>query len=116
MIVPPVIIDERGDITLFSTASAAALKMEPVDVLNAEYDVYDSEGQVLSPVVTNDGRRVDLVELERPRYAPETLRTHLQTFIEAVGPERVGVTGEEVRHASLARLVEILSSFELRSY
>jgi hypothetical protein len=48
--VPPVIINENGDVSVYRTADAAAQKLEPIDVENNEYTAFDSEGYPLQLV------------------------------------------------------------------
>ena len=57
---PPIVLDEHGDISLLSTAEAAARYVEPIDVRNDEYIAYDSAGFLLKldptePVVSISG-------------------------------------------------------------
>jgi len=54
---PPIIADNRGDLCVFETVAQAESYMEPVDVRNGEYVVFDSEGRLLVPVVASNGNR-----------------------------------------------------------
>jgi hypothetical protein len=54
---PPIIADNRGDILVFDTPTQAASYMEPIDVRNNEYRVFDSEGRLILPEVDSNGRR-----------------------------------------------------------
>jgi len=49
---PPIVIDEHGDISLSPSVEAAARYIEPIDVRNNEYVVYDSTGYLLQLVPT----------------------------------------------------------------
>ena len=61
---PPIILNETrqpgvpGDISFFDTIERAVQYVEPVDVENCEYEVFDIRGQLLALTV-----RDDLVEL-----------------------------------------------------
>jgi hypothetical protein len=54
---PPIIADNRGHTLVFETPAEAESYMEPVDVRNGEYRVFDSEGRLLMPQVDSKGRR-----------------------------------------------------------
>ena len=53
----PIIADNRGDVCVFETIAQAESYMEPVDVRNGEYVVFDSEGRLLLPAVASNGNR-----------------------------------------------------------
>ena len=46
-VVAPVVVDEHGDIQIYSTVEEAQSRMEEVDVENGEYQVHDSIGNRL---------------------------------------------------------------------
>jgi hypothetical protein len=51
---PPIIINENGDISIYDSLEKAELDIEPPDVKNNIYTIYDSEGLMLTPVVIDD--------------------------------------------------------------
>ena len=67
---PPIIVNENGDVTLYQSAETAARALEPIDVKNNEYVVYDSEGFVLllecaGPRVFISGRAASQPQAEK---------------------------------------------------
>lgn len=44
---PPIIVDANGDIMFFSSVAELQQSLEPIDVLNGEYQVFDCEGRRL---------------------------------------------------------------------
>jgi hypothetical protein len=50
-IVPPIILDENGDVQAYPSVSAVIRHLEVVDVLNNEYTFHDSTGRVLEAKV-----------------------------------------------------------------
>ena len=77
---PPIVIDENGDITLYQSAEAAGCALEPVDVQNGEYVVYDSEGFILTLIC--QGPRVLIGGRASHGPEPEKLVAALQSFWE----------------------------------
>ena len=51
---PPIIISENGDIYFYTTLEEAERDIEPPDVSNGIYVIYDSEGLVLTPTIVDD--------------------------------------------------------------
>lgn len=51
---PPIIINESGDITLFSSLEEAEKYLEAIDVINGVYQGYDAEGHPLKLKALND--------------------------------------------------------------
>lgn len=50
----PIIINANGDIYFYDSLEKAELDIEPTDVKNNEYIIYDSEGLLLIPVAVED--------------------------------------------------------------
>ena len=50
----PIIINANGDVEFYETLEKAQLDIEPTDVENNEYVIYDGEGLLLNPVVIDD--------------------------------------------------------------
>jgi hypothetical protein len=49
--IPPIVIDDHGDIAFYPTVEAASIEMEAIDVLDAAYEAFDSHGRRLSLIV-----------------------------------------------------------------
>lgn len=74
-----VIGDEHGDVFVLETVSAAEQYLEPIDIRNEEYSLYNGLGQRLIPTVYIDryGTERTKIEQESPferSYAPEVRR------------------------------------------
>ena len=55
----PIVVSERGDITVFDTMEAAEKYLEAPDVENFEYEIFDSVGNVLyASVEVVRGKRI----------------------------------------------------------
>ena len=107
---PPIFIDEHGDIRAFGSVAEAAADLEAIDVLNGEYEAFDSNGQ---PLVLRAERWSDPVSItmnaeDLPR--PDELARRLRSYVERVGPDRVGLVGP-VEAAPLRRLVLAVADF-----
>lgn len=50
----PIVINADGDVYFYDSLEKAELDIEPPDVLNNIYVIYDSEGLLLIPVVVDD--------------------------------------------------------------
>ena len=90
---PPIVIDEHGDISLFSSVESAARYVEPMDVRNNEYIAYDSAGFLLKlvptePVASISGRLSDLPHQEQLVHA-------LHSFLERTSGAPAEVTSLE---------------------
>lgn len=79
---PPIVIDENGDISFFSSVEAAARKIEPIDVRNNEYVGYDSKGFILRLVPTEPVVSIVGYASEFPQ--PEQLTALLRSFVKRV--------------------------------
>jgi hypothetical protein len=58
--IPPIIIVEHGDVTIFDSVSKAQIGIEPIDVINGEYIAYDKDGRVLHLEVQKDEKLLPL--------------------------------------------------------
>ncbi len=61
----PIIIYEHGDILSFDSLAEACNYVEPIDVKNNEYIVYDSTGEILNFEVVVRRKKVFFVGLEK---------------------------------------------------
>jgi len=60
---PPIIVNNRGDVGIFDSVERAERDLEPIDIRNGEYVIYDSEGRLVECVITT-------------RFLNETVRLH----------------------------------------
>ena len=84
----PLIVDCKGDIGIFSDPKLAELEMEAIDVRNGEYEVHDSEGQVVIPCIEQNERGVELVRLRTSEAAvieADRVRNKLERLLEHFG-------------------------------
>ncbi len=79
--VPPVFIDDHGDVSVFRSVPDAAKSIEPIDVQNCEYAGYDSLGRLLK--LSTDGRFVRISLAERAPIHAEQLLATLRSFLSA---------------------------------
>ena len=75
----PIVIDENGDLSFFTSKELAQRWLEPVDVEAGEYVGYDAEGRLLSITAVDEySVRIDLLDAA-PTHAP-VLKEKLQAF------------------------------------
>lgn len=103
----PIIVVEGGDISVFWSTDAVQISLEPVDVEDGIYDVFDAVGNILTCVVVDGSVRLSAGTLMRSDS--DSLKMRLRQFVEHVGPERVGLQGAE--YASLETLVAAVAKF-----
>lgn len=114
----PIIVNASGNIYFYTTQDDAELDMEPLDVRNDYYTVYDGTGRrltlaiVLKPVRIFCGLCTALIEHTvitgsepHPTHAAE-LRQALVAYYELVGLDRLHLTPATLQSASLADLVQ----------
>lgn len=103
----PIVIDERGDISLFPSLADASREMEAIDVVDAAYEAFDSSGRRLSLGVSEGLVRIWL----DPQSAaePDELLRRLRHFIVRAGSDRIGVG--DVEAISLEAAVRALARF-----
>lgn len=105
--VPPIVIDDHGDLALYATVEAASMDMEAIDVLDDVYEAFDSHARRLSLEV-----REGLVSIRLdPQFVPQPdeLLRRLRHFIAPVGADRVGV--DNVNTVSLDGAIRALARF-----
>lgn len=76
---PPIVLDQRGDMSIFRSVEDAARYLEPVDVRNGEYIAYDSAGFLLSLVPTGPVVGIPGHLSDQPH--PEQLARALHAFL-----------------------------------
>ena len=81
--VPPIFIDEHGDISTFRSVPDASRYVEPIDVQNREYSGYDSLGRLLELSTDGCSVRISLAERE-PNHGKQLLAA-LRGFLRACG-------------------------------
>lgn len=85
----PVIINENGDVYFYDCLEKAELDIEPPDVKNNIYVIYDSEGLLLIPVVMDDPV-YDIVKIRASdEKRPLELMETLISFLSEVGHDSV---------------------------
>jgi hypothetical protein len=98
------VIDENGDITVYSSAEQARRSLEAIDVRDNAYEAFDStglrlvlaaEGDIVLPFIPGDGDA-----------DPSGFADRLRQFIKNVGPNRYGPL--DVQDASLDTLLAAL--------
>jgi hypothetical protein len=112
----PIIIDENGDITVYSTAQEAERAMEAIDVRNGEYKAYDADAFCLDLAVVDDRMSIFGTESVRLRYLPDALarpaelQQALARFLVAIGHDR-----NEVQGAPLDKLIAAVQAGQNKS-
>jgi hypothetical protein len=82
-IVPPVIVDENGDVQPYPSVESAIRAVEAVDVANNEYAFYDSTGRVLEGHVQKG--KVNLVLTSRFESDSPLLRRRILQVLSLLG-------------------------------
>ena len=99
--VPPVFINEHGDLSVFRSVSDATAWIEAIDVQNEEYCGYDSLGRSLN--LSTDGFSVRISLAERVPTHVESLLAILHSFLHALS--------DPVAEDSSYQLPELVSHF-----
>jgi hypothetical protein len=81
----PIIVDERGEVSIFETAETAEHAIEAVDVDNYKYIVYDARGQLLAFKAIGPNRQLVLEEAEPTPTHVENLVQTLISFLRRTG-------------------------------
>jgi len=111
---PPIIVNEKGDVELYDDPSDAERDLEPIDVRNEEFTVFDSRGLRLIPTVTEDGLRVRLKDSIPPDYQADQLVAVLRRFLSKLGEDRSGVDENRIWRMALSELVSSLRAAQER--
>jgi hypothetical protein len=107
--VAPIVIDEHGDIQIYQTVAIACRSLEAIDVLNDEFEAFDSNGRAL--VLLAQENRVSLALPADSHPNPAELERRLRRYINAIGADRMGVANLD--RAPLAVMLQALISFDL---
>ena len=103
----PIIIDNCGDVLVFSSVAAASSYMEAVDVLNAEYVGYDCDGRLLDISVAEQSRVTISIAEDEPSHC-DALRKTLVDFL-----TYMKVSKDWLSAANLEELVTEASKFKV---
>lgn len=104
-IVPPVIVDENGDVQPYHSMESAIRAVEAVDVANNEYAFYDSTGRVLEGRVQKG--KVSLIPTSRFESDSTSLRERILQVLSLLG-----VAEQNLKSAPFSDLAYLL----LRAY
>jgi len=80
--IPPIFVDDHGDVSAFRSVSYAESWMEPIDIQNCEYTAYDASGRILA--LSADRRRVHISLAEKEPTHSEPLAKALRHFLRRV--------------------------------
>jgi hypothetical protein len=110
--IPPIIVEEYGNLMFFRSAAYAERYLEPIDVKNEEYKAYDGIGRRLTLGVAKKEARFfygifkDTIEVvtvrdESGADAAAELRQILRGFL-----EQFGISWKSTEEAALETLIE----------
>lgn len=111
-VLPPIIVDENGDLEVYRDVEDACSALEAIDVLDGVYVAYDSRGYPLS-IETSGSIATGMSISPGTTPRPDDLVRRLRHFVESVGSDRVGV--DSVESVSLEHLLAALLRFFNRS-
>jgi hypothetical protein len=111
----PIFVDAKGDVSSFESIEAAERALEPIDVENNEYKVFDRDGLLLRATVTPDQLRVRLSDSSPPDRQPDELTAVLRRFLSSLGTGLTGFPDDELWRAPLPALVERMQALESRA-
>jgi hypothetical protein len=100
-IVPPVIVNEDGDVQAYPSVQSAILDVEAIDVLKDVYTFHDSTGRILKAQVRNG--EVSLVSTSVLEPDIDSLRKRILRFLRLSG-----VSNEGLSNAGLSELSRLL--------
>ena len=102
-----VISTHGGHVDLFDTLSSAEMYLEPVDIENGEYEIYDAKGWAISPKVTHENEVI--LDLAEPKVNFEDrLKAHIVCFLNTI--DAVNSIDES---RCLEYLIQRLKSFQI---
>ena len=104
---PPILAWEDNDLlSVYSSVRAFCSYVEWIDVLDGVYEVFDSAGRTLVPIVS--GYLVFGVSVDESKPADTELMTRrVRSYLELVGPELYGFA--DVAGASLGDMLAAMS-------
>jgi hypothetical protein len=107
----PIIVNDSGDVLVFTTVAKAESYLEPIDILKGENEVYDSDGvRLTASILKNDrGRERVTLRFTEPRVQDaERLRVILTRFL-----SKVSDAPQPFASLSLEQLVETSLRFKI---
>jgi len=114
---PPLIVNEHGDISIYSDVDVMLCSLESIDVENGEYQVFDSEGRkvelsataekVLFGLLIGDGK-IGISKVEDEPTHADLLK---KLLVAAILSQRAAVDAE----LSLEELIKVASNFDGQS-
>lgn len=110
--IPPIIAVSTGtdgDVLVFGTLERAIEYLEPVDVRESEYAVYDGEGRLLRASADSDAGPVRITEAERVPTHQDPLRRALVSLLAAQPGGNIDTTA-----STLPDLVNRCLEFRIR--
>lgn len=122
----PILLYSDGEFAVYKSIEAAESDLEPIDVLNNEYTIYDAAGQLLEasvPEVPLAGwrRRIwgatvrgPVVKINRSasgEVGGSELEDRLRNYLRTIGGGKTGIRTTELESASLAWLLRWVCSW-----
>ncbi len=107
---PPIVLLNRGDVQLYASAKAVEIHVELIDVLNGEYEVYDSTGSLLNfgvgttPRWWGESQIIKLTPSPPELVHPLELRLALLGFF--IHNPNLGEAHESLFNCSLSELID----------
>jgi hypothetical protein len=98
----PIVFLEHGDVMLFPDADHASRYIEPLDVINQEYEAYDAVGTPLKLVTNGLTNPVTILVDASKDQASEKVRSAIVNFL-----THSGVSGDEASTAPLSTLLDM---------
>ena len=108
----PIIAHNKGDVLVFESVELAEQYLEPIDVVNGEYAIYDSRGRRINGVIVTH-RGVEHVRLEPASDsggAADELRRVLVAFL----THALNVPDGGLHESSLEDLVKAAQQFKTK--
>ncbi len=107
---PPIIVDNKGDVSIFDSVEKAERYLEPIDIRNDEYVIYDREGRLLRGAIVKHflAERVKLEPASEPGSAMSRLHDVLVDFLARVGAR----TEKPLDQCSLEELLSEMDRFK----
>lgn len=112
---PPIVVNDNGDVELYETVREAETALEPIDVENEEFTIFDAEGLVIIPRVAADDIHVELQDSSPQEFEPEQLEATLRRFLSQLDQELTGASEDEIWRSRLPALIEMIRSVQARS-
>jgi hypothetical protein len=103
----PLIIDCSSDLYVADSVASTESEMEPIDVRNGEYNVYDADGRFLRPDVVLERRREKTVvkDSEPEDLRPEELRQKIIHYLRTLAMHGTKIVEAVLTRESLPGLI-----------